>query len=478
MKALRIVYILLFIGICFSLFILMPFSKSDMDVEKREGTKFPKIKTEEGKLNMDYFDEMTDYFSDNFAFRQELATADAIWKSKLFKTSNNEKAVVGKNEWLYFNGSLNDYFGRDLLNEREIYASAKTISLMQEYAHSCGCEFVFTVAPNKNTLYPDNMPDNYLAAEGDTNIEHLRDELKIMKTDAGEEINYVDLQAAFLSKDEVLYHKWDSHWNNKGAVLACDEILNSIGREHYDYTNEPYTVEKCHSGDVWQLIYPSWDKKDENVIYQKQHDYTYVNPVKSVEDMFIVTSTEGKDGAVVMFRDSFGNALLPYVADEYGKATFIKGMPLNVRQVELTGATTLIYELVERNIPNLIAYLPIMTAPVRNLEDVQFIDAGENKTTAEYEDKGDQIVIYGSVDPEFVETETDIYVRITDAGGNSVCYEATPGSYEPAEDGDDLSYNYGAYINKADLPSGSTAEIICEKNNEFYTTQIINIGYN
>ena len=99
MKVLRKIYIVVFIGACFSLFLLMPFSHSDMTAEKREAAQLPSIKTEDGKLNMDYFDELTSYFSDNFAFRQELATTDARIKSTVFRTSNQEKVVVGKNGW-------------------------------------------------------------------------------------------------------------------------------------------------------------------------------------------------------------------------------------------------------------------------------------------------------------------------------------------------------------------------------------------
>ena len=493
MKVLRFLYIFFFIGICFSLFILMPFSKSDMDVEKRVASTFPKIKKDNGKLNMDYFDEVTDYFTDNFAFRQELATVDAVWKSKLLGTSNNQKAIVGKNDWLYFNGSLNDYFGRDVLNEREIYAASKTISLMQEYTESKNCSFVFTVAPNKNTLYPENMPGNYLATEEDTNIELLRDsmvDMPVYKDGVeSEDINYVDLQDAFLSQDKVLYHKWDSHWNNEGATLACDRILSSVGKDHYDYTNEPYTIQKNHKGDLWQLIYPSWDKMDENVIYEKQHDYTYVNPVESVEDMFIMTSCPGKDGSVVMFRDSFGNALLPYVADEYGTGLFMKGMPLNVKQIESSGATTLIYEVVERNIPNIIAYLPVMDAPYRGdslsvvagddaLDESAIKDVTDSDSKMDFEDKGQQLVVYGGLDSDYIEKDSDIYIKVTKPDGIVSYYEATPASYEKREDGDDLSFYYGAYLNKEDVPSGSTAEVICSKEDGFYTAKNVVLEYN
>ncbi len=478
MKIFRIIYITFFVVICFSLFILMPLSHSDMSVEKREAAGLPAIRTEDGKLNMSFFDELTDYFSDNFAFRQELATADAVMKSKLFHTSNNEKAVVGKNEWLYFNGSLDDYFGRNLLNEREIYAAAKTVSLMQEYAQSRGCDYIFTVAPNKNTLYPDNMPANYIPAEGDTNIEHLRDELAKTVTFSGNKVNYVDLQGTFLAQDKILYHKWDSHWNNEGAVLAMNTLLGSVGKEHYDYKDEAYSIEANHSGDIWQLIYPTWNKKDENVIYARPHSYTYVNPVESVEDMFIVTSCADKEGNVLMFRDSFGNALLPYIADEYANGIFLKGMPLNVKQIETSGTSTLIFEIVERNIPNIIAYLPVMDAPLRDLSSAEIQSVAETGSTIEYEDKVNQYVIYGSVDPEYVDTDTDIFIRITTASGNVSCYEATPGAYIKPEEGEDMSFNYGAYISKDSIGEDFTVELLSGKNNDIFCTKSLNIVYN
>ena len=462
-------YIGIFVLICFSLFLLMPLSHSDMSVEKREAASLPSIKSQDGSLNTGFFEDLTEYFSDNFAFRQQLATVDAVIKSKVFGTSNNEKAIVGKNTWLYFNGSLDDYFGRNLLNDREIYAAAKTIELMQEYSENHNCRFAFAIAPNKNTLYPENMPSNYLAAEGDTNIERLSAKLDY--------VNYIDLQSTFLSQDKIMYHKWDSHWNNEGATLACDKILTGVDKEHYDYSNEPSRVEAVHSGDVWQLIYPSWDCKDDNVIYEKEHTYSYVNPVESVEDMYIMTSCPEKEGTVVVFRDSFGNALLPYVADEYGSGVFIKGMPLNVKQIENSQADTLIFELVERNIPNIIAYLPVMDAPERSIEGTLY-KLEDSKTTIQYEDKTAQYVIYGELDPGYVDVDTNIFIRIKTDSGKEKVYEATPAAYEKPADGADMSYYYGAYINKTDIGEDFTAEVICQKKNDFYSTKTLDIVYN
>ena len=124
-------YIVIFMGFLLSLSVLMPFVKSDMDKEKREAAKFPKP-VKEKKLNLDFFNELTDYFSDNFAFRQELSTADALIKAKVFNTSNQERVVIGKEGWLYYNGSMHDYLGDDLMSKREIHNAGRVLYLIQE----------------------------------------------------------------------------------------------------------------------------------------------------------------------------------------------------------------------------------------------------------------------------------------------------------------------------------------------------------
>lgn len=60
----------------------MLFYKTDANVEKRKVQSFPDLK-KEGKLNVRFFDELSNYFSDNFAYRQELIAIDALIKSKI-----------------------------------------------------------------------------------------------------------------------------------------------------------------------------------------------------------------------------------------------------------------------------------------------------------------------------------------------------------------------------------------------------------
>ena len=76
------------------------------------------------------------------------------------------------------------------------------------------------------------------------------------------------------------------------------------------------------------------------------------------------------------------------------------------------------------------------------------------------------------------QTDSDIFIKLTKPDGTESYFEATPASYEKREDGDDLSDYYGAYLNKEDAPSGSTAEVLISKNGGIYTTKKIVLEYN
>ena len=73
-------------------------------------------------------------------------------------------------------------------------------------------DFVFTVAPNKNSLYGENMPYyDSLKVDEENNLARLVPFLE------KEGVSYVDLYEAFTGEEEILYHERDSHWNNKGG---------------------------------------------------------------------------------------------------------------------------------------------------------------------------------------------------------------------------------------------------------------------
>ncbi|MCD7841933.1 MAG: hypothetical protein LUG56_05620, partial [Lachnospiraceae bacterium] len=120
--------------------------------ENRELAAFPSLTTEDG-LNVNFLDELGDWYEDHFAFRSELVTAYGLITGKVFATSAQEDSViVGTNGWLYYKDALPDYQGTNLLTERQLFDAAHTLAMIQTYVEENGASFAFTIAPNKMTL--------------------------------------------------------------------------------------------------------------------------------------------------------------------------------------------------------------------------------------------------------------------------------------------------------------------------------------
>lgn len=399
---------LVFIGIVCAMLLIpfagMTFWATNETTENTALAEWPSW-MEDGKWNKNYLSDMGTYFEDHFAFRQNLVTANAVLRGKIFKDSATSQVVAGSDDWLYYAGSLDDYQGKNLMTERELYMTTHNLKLIQQYIESHGGQFIFTVAPNKNSLYNENMP-YYYQKGSESNLENLTAEME----EAG--ISYLDLYKTFKEQDEVLYFQRDSHWNNKGAVLAYNALMDKMGREHETYLNVPYEEEEVHAGDLDEMLYPLAAVPETEYVYDKAWNYQYVNEVKDNMDDWIETENPGKQGTLLMFRDSFGESLLPFVADEIGRGYFSRLVPYNLTQVEQYAPNYVVIEKVERNLVDFIEEAPIME-PVQT-ENLYGPEA-ETESTVKTEKQGSYLMIQGEIDKKYMQDTSEIYISIRNA---------------------------------------------------------------
>lgn len=235
--------------------------------------------------------------------------------------------VLGTDGWLYYSGTLDDYQGRNLLSDRELFNIVHNLSLIQEYVEGQGSTFRLTIAPNKNSLYSGNMPYYYrkggriilpCSAPGFW-LQEFNIQIYLMLLDPG--MRYCILKETPTGTTGARY------WH----ITA---LMDSIGREHETYLNVPYEIQKVHTGDIDEMLYPLAAEPEEEYFYDKQQSFSYVNDVTDNMDEWIETVNPDKQGSILMFRDSFGESLLPFVADEMGKGYFSRLVPYNLTQIE------------------------------------------------------------------------------------------------------------------------------------------------
>lgn len=215
-------YVILVVALCCLPMLLFPIAGEKTSAEKRELAAFPCL-FEEGRFNASFSQEMDAWITDHFSFRSELITANNLLKATLFSTSDEDQVIVGQEGWLYFAETADDYLGQNRMSEEEIESVVSVLRLMEEYVAGRGGRFVFAVAPNKNTVYPEYMPSYYRRTQEETNLDRVTRRL------AGEAY-FADLKGALLACGEQTYHARDSHWNNLGALQGYNAIMKAAGR--------------------------------------------------------------------------------------------------------------------------------------------------------------------------------------------------------------------------------------------------------
>ena len=415
MKKWNILYGTLFFAACLVPSLGMISGDGERSSENRELAKLPEFIGEDG-LNPEFLKEAGEYFQDHFAYRNQLVTANALVMGKGFGVSAADGVIQGTDGWLYYKDSLNDYQGVELMSGRSIFNVAHTLRLMQDYVEKNGCAFLFAAAPNKNTLYGEHMPYYDQVCTGkESNLDRLTEQLE------AEGVSFVDLKSVFQQQEEVLYHKRDSHWNNRGASLAADAMLDALGKLHISYINGDYEVRKDFIGDLDKMLYPEALTPEEEIYYEKGFSWSYVEEVENNFAPRISTTGNLASGSLVMYRDSFGNALLPFLAEAYGKAYFSRGIPYQLTDLDACQADTVIVERAERFLPEMAENPPVMEGALAIVPETAQVLEGEELKNGTCSSQGMYTKLSGTIDSEKLEETSRIYVQ-----NGMMAYEAFP----------------------------------------------------
>jgi hypothetical protein len=168
-------------------------------------------------------DRFQHYFNDRFAFRNALIRLQAgvLWHG--LHTSSTDTVIAGKGDWLFYadDGGIQDYVQAEPFSQKQLRQWQLTLERMRDWLASRGTRFLFVLAPDKQMIYPERMPaslrrlhDSYRA---DQFLAYMR---------AHSTVEIVDLRPAILEAKphELLYHRYDTHWNDRGALIGYQQI--------------------------------------------------------------------------------------------------------------------------------------------------------------------------------------------------------------------------------------------------------------
>jgi hypothetical protein len=166
----------------------------------------------------------------------------------------------------------------------------------------------------------------------------------------------------------------------------------------------------------------------------------------------LVTTSSEASSTLLVYRDSFGNALLPYLAAGAGKATFSKLVPYNALQIRELGADAVIVERAQRHISYLAQQAPIMPAPEVALEarGALYWSRDMSKSAPTISTNGPLTTFTGEIDPQVDDETARIFIALVTASGDEKVYEAFTTSSSAGDSG------YRASVLTRDIDPGVT----------------------
>ncbi|WP_270934836.1 polysaccharide pyruvyl transferase family protein [Falsiroseomonas oryzae] len=267
-----------------------------------------------------------------------------------FAEEDSRKVLQGRDGFLFLqndtNGVLDQIQGRRRLTTAELDAWAAFFEELDGTAVACGAEAFYLVAPNKECVFADRLPEGIAVSEERPvrQIEALVRNLGLRRT----RLVY-PLEALARAGAHPAYPRGDSHWSDYGAMLALAELEARRGaRVSAGPADEEFRTEYRNADLLSKLG---------GVCVEPQPVLRRVFSARLVGDNGVVNTGRRRDwrceGApaserLLMAHDSFGEWLIPALASRFGSTTCVWNASLERKLVTEVAPTTILVERAER----------------------------------------------------------------------------------------------------------------------------------
>ncbi|WP_264793032.1 alginate O-acetyltransferase AlgX-related protein [Aureispira anguillae] len=163
-----------------------------------------------------------------FGFRNWTIRLNNQVKYNLYKASEADNIVVGKDHYLYGIDYIDAYRGEDFVGENVVKAKVRRFKQLQDTLSKLGKHLFFVITPNKADYFDAFLPTIYqgdrtgISTNYDSYIKHLK----------AENVNHIDVNEWFVNiKDTVSYPLFPQtgiHMTHYGSALFADSLIRYI----------------------------------------------------------------------------------------------------------------------------------------------------------------------------------------------------------------------------------------------------------
>ncbi|QIF04271.1 hypothetical protein [Roseimicrobium sp. ORNL1] len=346
--------------------------KSDNDneiakLENRNATTLPAVPKTFAEWKQ-YPPLVEAFANDHFTFREQLLDQHHALKASL-GISPSPMVAIGKDGWHFLRRpeEWHDVTGRHRLSTLEKVRCLAYLNKLHDRLKEQGIPFLIVLAPDKSSIYTEYLP---ISGVRGTRKERLNELLAFLEENHCR-ASILDLREPLRSRRQEgqLFLKHDTHWNCFGGAIGTQSIfqrLHELGvpvphpwppvsAKDFDWVPTVLRYDLSLTPGDMELL-PSPKPQPGNDFQREENSARLrsVYPEMAEYSKFrITTHSDTGKGRLLMFRDSFGAALVDLMSRYFEHADYVWLCPSEeqlMHGVQELKPTVVVWELVERNL--------------------------------------------------------------------------------------------------------------------------------
>ncbi len=318
-------------------------------------------------------------------FLNSLRLAHNLIMLRGIKGFSRKNVVVGNGGWVYWAGgnSFDQYTTAQPLSDEALLRIKTILEERQSFCRLYGMRYLFVVVPNKDTIYPEFLPEWLRKVRAKSNLDQIVEYLRNFST-----VEFIDLRGPLRSfptdglfpRDTAVYtyFKVDTHWNDLGGFAGYREIMKRLtgwfpGMSSIPASNyriEPYVSDGGDTALILGIngrlrineyrLVPRRPLKARTVpVGGDFYASRLANKTKYQGALCAMETNDASLPRGVMFRDSMSIAMLPHLAEHFQRLVLfwvdysVDEYDFNAELVRHEKAVVVISEMGERKLMEL-----------------------------------------------------------------------------------------------------------------------------
>jgi alginate O-acetyltransferase complex protein AlgJ len=266
--------------------------------------------------------------------RRNVLQYDVIWGSERFLFHRDHDALEQLRGALVFRG-------------RQIEVWNQALKRRNDWCIANSCKMRLLIIPEKHVVYQSLLPKSVKISENRPSQQILSGIDPALR----DRIIYPLEELHSASSRMPTFLKTDTHWSSFGAFTAYQALIRSLQPESRLEMAEESALrwqEKSFVGDLGVRFEPEIDEQIADAIPPEKYALTFRNRIFDRGAVHVYTGERADLPRCVLFRDSFSNALIPFLMQSFSRIVAVSTLSCLYDLLEFEKPDVVIFAVIER----------------------------------------------------------------------------------------------------------------------------------